>query len=85
MSETCGLAHAFTPQSGQVYFVLLAVFFLRFAASSLAERLVTAGGSAVFSNVSPGAAYAHDPDGYGTVRHRAGSFGPGRGHWIRST
>jgi hypothetical protein len=32
----------------------------------------------LFSNVSPGAAYAHDPDGYGFVYHRAGSFGPGR-------
>jgi hypothetical protein len=32
----------------------------------------------VFSNVSPGAAYAHDPDGWGHVYHRAGSFGPGR-------
>jgi hypothetical protein len=32
-SEVCGFAHAFTPQAGQVYFVLLADFFLRFAAS----------------------------------------------------
>ena len=32
----------------------------------------------MFSNVSPGAAYAHDPDGHGHVYHRAGSFGPGR-------
>src|SRR5262249_14963308 len=32
----------------------------------------------IFSNVSPGAAYAHDPDGHGHVYHRAGSFGPGR-------
>jgi arylsulfatase A-like enzyme len=32
----------------------------------------------LFSNVSPGAAYAHDPDGHGYVYHRAGSFGPGR-------
>ena len=32
----------------------------------------------LFSNVSPGAAYAHDPDGHGHVYHRAGSFGPGR-------
>jgi arylsulfatase A-like enzyme len=45
---------------------------------TLAERLATAGGAIVFSNVSPGAAYAHDPDSYGHVYHRAGSFGPGR-------
>jgi arylsulfatase A-like enzyme len=32
----------------------------------------------LLSNVSPGAAYAHDPDGHGFVYHRAGSFGPGR-------
>jgi arylsulfatase A-like enzyme len=32
----------------------------------------------LFSNVSPGAAYAHDPDGHGHVYHRARSFGPGR-------
>ena len=31
----------------------------------------------LFSNVSPGAAYAHDPDGHGHVYHRAGSFAPG--------
>ncbi len=36
------------------------------------------GGAIIFSNVSPGAAYAHDPDGHGHVYHRAGSFGPGR-------
>ena len=29
------------------------------------------------SNVSAGAAYFQDPDGYGWVYHRAGSFGPG--------
>jgi arylsulfatase A-like enzyme len=45
---------------------------------TLAERLAENGRSIVFSNVSPGAAYAHDPDGYGHVYHRAGSFGPGR-------
>ncbi len=45
---------------------------------TMAERLAGRGGSAVFSNVSPGAAYAHDPDGFGFVYHRAGSFGPGR-------
>lgn len=44
----------------------------------LAERLKDRGGAVIFSNVSPGAAYAHDPDGFGYVYHRAGSFGPGR-------
>lgn len=48
------------------------------AVPTLAERLEAAGGVAVFSNVSPGAAYLHDPDGHGHVYHRAGSFGPGR-------
>src|SRR5262245_2901514 len=48
------------------------------AAPTLAERLASGGGMVLFSNVSPGAAYAHDPDGYGFVYHRAGSFGPGR-------
>ncbi|MCA6111965.1 alkaline phosphatase family protein [Bradyrhizobium cenepequi] len=48
------------------------------AVPTLAERVSTIGGAIVFSNVSPGAAYAHDPDGYGHVYHRAGSFGPGR-------
>ena len=47
-------------------------------APTLAERLAPCGGMILFSNVSPGAAYAHDPDGYGFVYHRAGSFGPGR-------
>lgn len=44
---------------------------------TLAERLAGAGGSIVFSNVSPGGAYFQDPDGYGHVYHRAGSYGPG--------
>jgi arylsulfatase A-like enzyme len=48
------------------------------AMPTLAERLKDVGGAIVFSNVSPGAAYAHDPDGHGYVYHRAGSFGPGR-------
>lgn len=43
-----------------------------------AERLAGRGGSVVYSNVSPGAAYAQDPDGNGRVYHRAGSYGPGR-------
>ena len=44
---------------------------------TLAERLRNSGGSIVFSNVSPGAAYFQDPDNYGYVYHRSGSFGPG--------
>lgn len=52
------------------------------AVPTLAERLGPHGGPhggmILFSNVSPGAAYAHDPDGHGHVYHRAGSFGPGR-------
>ena len=48
------------------------------AVPTLAERVSTVGGAVIFSNVSPGAAYAHDPDGHGYVYHRAGSFGPGR-------
>jgi arylsulfatase A-like enzyme len=48
------------------------------AVPTLAERLAGHGGAIVYSNVSPGAAYAHDPDGYGFVYHRAGSFAPGR-------
>ena len=45
---------------------------------TLAERLAASGGMVLFSNVSPGAAYAHDPDGFGHVYHRAGSYAPGR-------
>ncbi len=48
------------------------------AVPTLAERLASHGGAMIFSNVSPGAAYAHDPDGHGRVFHRAGCFGPGR-------
>jgi arylsulfatase A-like enzyme len=45
---------------------------------TLAERLAGAGREAmVFSNVSPGAARAHDPEGHGWVFHRAWSHGPG--------
>lgn len=44
---------------------------------TLAERLARHGGAIVSSNVSPGAAYFQDPDGWGSVYHRAGSFGPG--------
>jgi arylsulfatase A-like enzyme len=45
---------------------------------TLAERVAARGGMVRFSNVSPGAAYAHDPDGHGHVYHRAGSYAPGR-------
>lgn len=44
---------------------------------TLAERLAACGGQVAYSNVSPGAAYFLDPDHFGTVLHRAGSFGPG--------
>jgi arylsulfatase A-like enzyme len=45
---------------------------------TLAERVSGAGGSIVFSNVSPGAALAQDPDGHGHVYNRAVSQAPGR-------
>jgi arylsulfatase A-like enzyme len=46
---------------------------------TLAERVSRAGETAIaISNVSPGAAYFLDPDGYGWVYNPAGSFGPGR-------
>lgn len=48
------------------------------AVPTLAERLAPFGGTVVFNNVSPGAAVAHDPDGFGFVYHRAVSVGPGR-------
>src|SRR5690348_12142834 len=48
------------------------------AMPTLAERLSRHDGAIVYNNVSPGAAYAHDPDGHGHVYHRAGSFAPGR-------
>jgi hypothetical protein len=44
---------------------------------TLAERLASSGGQIAYSNVSPGAAYFLDPDHFGTVLHRAGSFAPG--------
>lgn len=46
---------------------------------TLAERTVGAGGFIGFSNVSPGAAYFLDPENFGYVYHRAGSFAPGGG------
>jgi predicted AlkP superfamily pyrophosphatase or phosphodiesterase len=46
---------------------------------TLAERVSRAGEMAIaISNVSPGAAYFLDPDGFGWVYNPAGSFGPGR-------
>jgi len=45
---------------------------------TLAERVRDIGGGIVFANASPGAALAHDPDGYGHVYHRAISQAPGR-------
>ncbi len=47
------------------------------AVPTLAERLAPHGGAVIFNNVSPGAARAHDPDGFGHVYHRAFSVGPG--------
>ncbi|MAH83223.1 MAG: hypothetical protein CBB68_02520 [Rhodospirillaceae bacterium TMED8] len=44
---------------------------------TLAEILKDFGGNVVFSNVSPGAAHFQDPDGYGYMFHRSGSFAPG--------
>ncbi|MBV8506291.1 MAG: alkaline phosphatase family protein [Alphaproteobacteria bacterium] len=46
---------------------------------TLAECVSCAGGTVIaISNVSPGAAYFLDPDGFGWVYNPAGSFGPGR-------
>ena len=46
---------------------------------TLAERVSRVGDKAIaISNVSPGAAYFLDPDGFGWVYNPAGSFGPGR-------
>jgi hypothetical protein len=44
---------------------------------TLAQRTAQAGGFVAFSNVSPGAAYFLDPEHFGHVYHRAGSFAPG--------
>jgi hypothetical protein len=46
---------------------------------TLAECTASHGGFVAFSNVSPGAAYFLDPDHFGHVYHRAGSFAPGGG------
>lgn len=48
-------------------------------APTLAERTAASGGCIVFSNVSPGAAYFLDPEHFGHIHHRAGSFAPGGG------
>lgn len=48
------------------------------AVPTLAERLRPHGGAVIYNNVSPGAAYAHDPDGHAHVYHRALSLAPGR-------
>ena len=48
------------------------------AVPTLAERVAAHGGAMMFNNVSPGAAYAHDPDGFGHLYHRAVSCAPGR-------
>jgi hypothetical protein len=44
---------------------------------TVAERVAGLGGCIAFSNVSPGAAYFLDPEHFGHVYHRAGSFAPG--------
>jgi hypothetical protein len=44
---------------------------------TLAERVAGAGGFVACSNVSPGAAYFLDPENFGFVYHRAGSYAPG--------
>jgi hypothetical protein len=44
---------------------------------ALAEHVAGAGGFIAFSNVSPGGAYFLDPDNFGFVYHRTGSYGPG--------
>jgi hypothetical protein len=45
---------------------------------TLHERVAPLGRAVLMSNVSPGAAYVHDPEHAGYVYHRSGSFGPGR-------
>jgi arylsulfatase A-like enzyme len=47
------------------------------AVPTLAEHVAAHGGAILFNNVSPGAANAHDPDGYGHLYHRVVSRGPG--------
>lgn len=45
---------------------------------TMAERLKHDGGMVLYSNVSPGAAMFHDPDGHGHIYHRSFAQGPGR-------
>lgn len=45
---------------------------------TLAQHVRPIGRALLMSNVSAGAAYFHDPEGFGEVWHRAGSFGLGR-------
>jgi arylsulfatase A-like enzyme len=47
------------------------------ARPTLAERLASRGGAAIYSNSSAGSAHMQDPDGFGHLYHRSGSFGPG--------
>ena len=47
------------------------------ARPTLHERVAPLGPAVLMSNVSPGAAYVHDPEHAGFVYHRSGSFGPG--------
>jgi arylsulfatase A-like enzyme len=49
--------------------------------STIAERVAALRGFVALSNVSPGAAYFLDPDHFGHVYHRAGSYAPG-GHAV---
>lgn len=44
---------------------------------TMVERVSAHGAGVVYSNVSPGAAYFQDPEGFGHVYHRAGSYAPG--------
>ncbi len=44
---------------------------------ALPQYLAAQGGAIVVSNASPGAAFFQDPDGFGTLYHRAGSHRPG--------
>ena len=46
--------------------------------ATMHERVAVQGVAVAMSNVSPGAAYVHDPQGAGFVYHRNGSFGPGK-------
>lgn len=45
---------------------------------TLADRLAPHGGAVIFSNVSPGAALAHDPERSGRLLHRAVAHLPGQ-------